>query len=365
MVRPIHIALSTSALLGFASARQVPGRVQDTAGRWVIADRPLLSIGADGTDTLIFRAGSAVRLSNGAIVVATGRASQLQVFDAAGGYVRSVGRRGQGPNEFGRSIYVYLGSADTVVAHDATNRRYHYITPDGRFVKLDTLGDSRREAWMYDRTIVARLPGGVDLTRVRAALGRIPFNPRDSVRFARVDALGNVWMHDSAQSPAMTIYSPEGQRIGSIAIPARFRPYQILDTLVLGHWTDSTDDTERIQVRRLSKQRAPARATPPAARSGYDQDAQLLEHRAILLTMQSSLRNFGTAQEAYFADYNRYASSVEELTRTGVVRLPPGVTYSLVAPTRNSYSVIATHPATRAVCVLVPGADLPTWVICG
>lgn len=366
-IRRISCALALSALGAVPSGTRDHARAETAqdASRWTISEQALVNIGADGTDTLILRAGSAVRLSNGTIVVANSRASQLQWFDANGAFQRSIGRRGQGPNEFGRSLFIYLGAADTVVAHDAMNRRYHYITPEGRFAKLDTLGDARRNTWMYDRTIIQRLPGGVDFARARATLARIPFNPRDSLRFARIDALGNVWMHDSAQGPAMTIYSPGGQRIGSTVVPARFRPFQILDTLVLGHWTDPADDTDRIQLRRLNKSAAPPRTAPSAPRPGYDQETELREHYAVIAPMMSSLRNLGTAQEAYFADNNGYASSVEELQRTGRVRLPPGVIYSLVMRNKNSYDVIARHPATRVICALLPGADLPEWVICG
>ena len=367
MIQPVHLthrlfAVALGMLCGTAADT---AHAQSPAPAWAIASNALVSIGDNGNDTLILRAGGAVRLSNGTIVVAFGRASQLQWFDAKGTFLRSVGRRGQGPNEFGRSIYVYSTAADTVVAHDATNRRYHYLTPDGRFVKLDTLGDARREAWMYDRTIIPRLPGGVDFARVRATLSRIPFNPRDSLRFALIDVLGNVWMHDSAQGPALTIYSPDGQRIGATVLPPRFRPFQILDTLVLGHWTDNADDTERIQLRRLTKAATPPRSTPPVARTGYDQETESREHYWDIARMMSSLRNLGTAQEAHFADYNGYASSVDALQRTGVFAPTPGVAYSLTMRNKNSYFVIARHPATKIICVLTPGADLPTWVTCG
>ncbi|HKS07788.1 MAG TPA: hypothetical protein VJR92_15905 [Gemmatimonadaceae bacterium] len=363
---PIHlIPVAMLALVG-ASHPPARGAAQQSA-TWSIADQPLVSIGDDGADTLILRATSALRLSNGTIVVASSRHSVLQWFDATGKHIRTVGRRGQGPAEFGSTIFLYDGKGDTVIAHDERNRRYHYLNARGEFVKLDTLGDARRAAWLYDKSAVYRTPGSVDFARLRTTLARIPFAPRDTVRHARIDNAGNVWIRTATEPQAYTIYSSDARLLGSITVPARFDPYQLMDTLVLGHWRDS-DDIEHIQVRRLTRGRAP---TQPAAaalpRAAYDQDAELREHRVTITRMQSLLRNVFTAQEAYFADNRRYAPTLDRLPGANSITAMPGLKATIFAAQPNSYRLLFEHAETRVACValLESGYTPGPLTLCG
>src|SRR5690606_6025145 len=93
---------------------------------------------------------------------------------ASGKFIRSVGRRGAGPNEFGRNPFIYGGAADTIIVFDPANRRYHHLDRAGKFVRVDTAGDRNRLAWIYDRTIVERSPFGVEPSRLRAVIAGIP-----------------------------------------------------------------------------------------------------------------------------------------------------------------------------------------------
>src|SRR5205085_9069687 len=116
--------------------------------RWTIAERPLLSVGdANGDSTKdLLGVTSAARLPNGDIVVGNGRYSNIRWYDARGRLLRSIGRRGAGPKEFRRSVFLYA-KGDTVVAQDAGNRRWHYIDSHGEFFRIDTMGDRRRGPW--------------------------------------------------------------------------------------------------------------------------------------------------------------------------------------------------------------------------
>jgi prepilin-type N-terminal cleavage/methylation domain-containing protein len=76
--------------------------------------------------------------------------------------------------------------------------------------------------------------------------------------------------------------------------------------------------------------------------------------RAAAATMQSDLRNLGSAQEAYYSRYNSYASDVSALD----LRLSPGVTME-VNVNAYGWTARATHDqADNRECALAYG-DIP------
>ena len=331
---------------------------QQASSEWSVSDRPLVSIGDNGADTLILRAYSAVRLSNGTIVVASYRDSKLQWFDARGRHLRTVGRRGQGPHEFGGgSIHLYARAGDTVVVHDVRNRRYHHLNAAGDFVRIDTLGDAWREAWAYNRTVVYRIPGNVDRATLGQVLGRVAGNQRDTVRRALADAAGNIWIESPADRRTFTIYTAGGRQAGTLTFPPRFTPYQILDSLVLGHWTDE-DDIEYIQLRRLTRRPTPAPPARPTP-AGYDQATELRVHRDLIRRMESALRGMITAQEAYFSDHIKYATTMAQLTGHTRFAPPPGFRFTLLGARESSYVVLVEHPDTPVTCVAILRPESP------
>ncbi|MGB7213332.1 MAG: hypothetical protein WBC97_11985 [Gemmatimonadales bacterium] len=62
--------------------------------------------------------------------------------------------------------------------------------------------------------------------------------------------------------------------------------------------------------------------------------------RAARATLDTNLRNIATAQEAYFADHEAYASSVHMLA--DVFRSSAGVTVVIVTASDATYSALAT-----------------------
>jgi hypothetical protein len=56
-------------------------------------------------------------------------------FDSAGGYVRTLGRRGAGPGELGTLARVLVSPGDTIVVIDDSNVRVQILSPEGRFVR--------------------------------------------------------------------------------------------------------------------------------------------------------------------------------------------------------------------------------------
>lgn len=96
---------------------------------WTLASRPSTTIGASDGDEALFGVAGAVRLSSGQIIVAEG--SRLLVFDEEGTRLRTIGRSGQGPGEFGRISWVRRLTGDSVLVHDAALGRSTIFTPDG------------------------------------------------------------------------------------------------------------------------------------------------------------------------------------------------------------------------------------------
>ena len=75
---------------------------------------------------------SAIRLSDGSIVVADEKNFELRIFDAAGSFIRKIGRRGEGPGDF-RSVWaLFRLPADTILVWDIIQHRLSWFTADGK-----------------------------------------------------------------------------------------------------------------------------------------------------------------------------------------------------------------------------------------
>jgi hypothetical protein len=61
-------------------------------------------------------------------------------FDAAGKYVKSFGRKGQGPGEFGFGGMVIIDGEGRVLARDMTQKKCRVFTPDGVYLEDIDLG---------------------------------------------------------------------------------------------------------------------------------------------------------------------------------------------------------------------------------
>ncbi len=81
---------------------------------------------------------------------------------------------------------------------------------------------------------------------------------RPAYQYVLVDEGGNVWASEyagSRQAPARwTVLDPQGRWLGSVAMPERFRPYEVGESWILGVATDELD-LERVQLYELIKGR--------------------------------------------------------------------------------------------------------------
>lgn len=131
-------AVARTAARDSAGVRIVENRAPEWEGDsgWRIADEPSLTIGSvDGDqEYLLSRVASAVRLSDGRIVVADGGSSQLRFYDAEGRFLSASGGSGEGPGEFTFLNRVWRRPGDTLVATDLKPRTSHF-DPAGRYLR--------------------------------------------------------------------------------------------------------------------------------------------------------------------------------------------------------------------------------------
>ena len=102
-----------------------------------VGSSPTVSLGGSAMEAdeslQLSRIRDATRLSDGRVVVADGGSAQLRVFDAAGTYSGSWGRRGQGPGEFTGLASVAAWRADSVATWDMWQNRVSVFDSAGEY----------------------------------------------------------------------------------------------------------------------------------------------------------------------------------------------------------------------------------------
>jgi hypothetical protein len=341
---------------------------QGTTRSWSIAETPLLSIGVAAGDSTqeLHGVESGLRLPNGDLVIADVGNSRLRWFSAAGQHIRSVGRRGQGPEEFSRYMVALAGAGDTVLVHDPFGKRMHYFTANGEFVRRETGVLTDRAHTVYDRSVIMPLPATADARRVRAALVKVPPRSDALLRVVRVDDLGNLWIRSANAPQEFSIHDGEGRWLGMLSAPRHFEVLQAYDTLVLGRFRDA-DDIESIQLRRLWRGVSADRDRGTGTgRPAYEPAEAVAAAQSVISPMRAAGRMIVTRQEEYSARHKRYASSLDSL---GVQKHDPktGVTSSLITINDQSYWLISEHASTRIICIQAIGTGVPLgyFAACG
>ncbi|MFN8665860.1 MAG: hypothetical protein U0164_01550 [Gemmatimonadaceae bacterium] len=118
---------ATGAALQLAHAPHVVLRYDDATGVG-----PLDAVGA-------------VRLANGTTVVASAQSVRLEFYSATGALVRTVGRRGKGPGEFGAIAALWRTEADSLITFEGgLTRSFSIFDSSGHFARAWTSigGDS-------------------------------------------------------------------------------------------------------------------------------------------------------------------------------------------------------------------------------
>lgn len=155
---------ATVLLLGIA----LPAASQRPASLRLVED---LRIGREDDGRYALSRIRHIAVSEGAVYIAQPQESRIRVFDAAGTFVRYIGRAGDGPGEFRSLGWIGLRS-DTLWASD--RHRIHAFTPDGDWIATHPLNIEAGGAVLSVQQIHAALHDG--------AFGAVPqFVPRSDV----------------------------------------------------------------------------------------------------------------------------------------------------------------------------------------
>jgi hypothetical protein len=112
---------------------QAGGRAGATPTVRVVEDLRIGKI--DGEKPYLFGSGlNVIPDASGRIWVMDGQNFELRLFDATGRFVRSVGRRGQGPGEFGQNSCAYPGPNGEIWVQDIQQDRWTRFDPEGRLL---------------------------------------------------------------------------------------------------------------------------------------------------------------------------------------------------------------------------------------
>ena len=169
---------------------------------WTIDSTPSLDIGsAEGDEPFLLNgAESASRTADGGVLFANTGSHEVRFFDSSGRFVRSVGRRGNGPGEFGEYSFMMITPAESeLLVADEMNNRVNVFGYDGAFL----------------RTVRLEIPTGRARPNLSGALG-----PDWVVSSAsgRHEPKPGVWSRDTVQ---YLRYRPDGSYLDSIvSVPA-------------------------------------------------------------------------------------------------------------------------------------------------
>jgi len=102
-----------------------------------------LTIGeADGAEEYMFqRIGSIAVDEIERIYVSDRKESHIKVYDQNGKYLRTIGRKGQGPGEFQRITRIQILTSDNLLVYNSKTRRLSFFSLDGLFITSKFMTD--------------------------------------------------------------------------------------------------------------------------------------------------------------------------------------------------------------------------------
>lgn len=176
-----HVANALAALcLTLGCASDDAASRANVSGAYVVDSVPVVDIGdeADGPHAIFSGPVRPVFLSDGRIVVANGGSRELRFFDAAGTWIRSVGRSGSGPGEFNSLGWLHVGTADSLLTYDWGQLRVSVFSPDGQYQRSYMLGPDggggtlRPQAALADGAIIASTQSSVEMNSAAPGVRR-------------------------------------------------------------------------------------------------------------------------------------------------------------------------------------------------
>ena len=163
---------------------------------WSVSRSPTLVIGAaEGpAEQQLFRARDARKLPDGRVVVVNSGTSELKFFDAAGHFLHSAGRAGEGPGEYETLGWIRCVGEDSLLAYDLGRWGGSILDRDGNFGRSFRLAPGPDQAPVFGLEV---LPDGTVLALAETQPGGWALGP-DRTELTYV------------------LYRSDGERIGGV-----------------------------------------------------------------------------------------------------------------------------------------------------
>ena len=104
-----------------------------------------LSIGeAEGREEYLFSQVRGISVDEEErIYVLDSREAHIKVFQKTGEYLKTIGRKGQGPGEMQMPFYVQITSKNEVMVHDTMAQRLSFFSLDGKYLRQNSSAKTR------------------------------------------------------------------------------------------------------------------------------------------------------------------------------------------------------------------------------
>jgi hypothetical protein len=146
-----------------------------------VREAPVLSIGREGEpDYEFFRIHDVVGLASGGLVVANGGTHELRFYGPDGTHLRTVGDRGDGPEEFGFLSQLRLRTGDTLMVIDTSRRRLVFFDSAGTLIR----GES------FSQDLTNESPGGSGVCFMPSLVGAFRNGARVTLGWGCLDLRG-------------------------------------------------------------------------------------------------------------------------------------------------------------------------------
>jgi hypothetical protein len=187
-MKPILTVLTLSLAVPLIGKSQSPAS-------WVIADAPVVSVGANEEFAGIT---SASFFDDGAFVIGDVMSARLTVFNAQGRQEKVIGRKGAGPGEFSNLAWARTYRGDSIATYDHALRRLTVFTRSGNPVRSVIIA-SPGNGWGPEA--LALLDDGRILVTGTRPIGAEAAPP--GIHAAAME----IWVYSSAGSPEKRVAS--------------------------------------------------------------------------------------------------------------------------------------------------------------
>jgi len=127
---PLVLAVLMVATPGLSLAQDQTAVLREGCGTCTLEWHRVAVLG-DERQALLGAPGALTRDSHGRyFAVSEALLQQVLVFDSTGRFLRTIGRKGRGPGEYGKAAYVVVGPGDTLLVVDNFLQRITRLTPD-------------------------------------------------------------------------------------------------------------------------------------------------------------------------------------------------------------------------------------------